>query len=272
MSGAHRVSKAVAEHCAAVTDCEVARTVLTKPLLGLDAEQLQCVPLIAAQLFAAPRRLELQPRRRWLLPEPWNGHLTSARLLFIGQNPSADHNEEYPTGSATWRPPAADLVKFFDGRFADRPNAPIAKGTKVLLRTGEHGRPNQFLGLVRQLAGQITGKGESVEPGVDYAITEAVRCKAANATGIERAVTTCAEKHLRQTLSLSGARVIVCLGRIAAQAMEIAAGIEPLDRGQIVHWGSRKVVFVHHSGARVSKDVRKLSGATLKTLRRELSS
>lgn len=33
---------------------------------------------------------------RWLILEPWNGHLGNAPLLFIGQNPSASFREHHP--------------------------------------------------------------------------------------------------------------------------------------------------------------------------------
>ena len=51
------------------------------------------------------------------LPEPWNGHLDNAEILFISSNPSIDPNENYPT--ASWKD--EDIVSFFENRFEITP-------------------------------------------------------------------------------------------------------------------------------------------------------
>jgi len=38
-----------------------------------------------------------QPRDNFQLPEPWNGNIVDAPILFISSNPSFDDNEYYPT-------------------------------------------------------------------------------------------------------------------------------------------------------------------------------
>ncbi len=47
------------------------------------------------------------------LPEPWNGDLARAPLLFVSSNPSIDEDEAYPT--ASW--PEEDVIDFFLHRF-----------------------------------------------------------------------------------------------------------------------------------------------------------
>lgn len=46
------------------------------------------------------------------LPEPWNGHLSKAKIMFISSNPSIDY-EDFPTKK--WDD--KDIVDFFDNRF-----------------------------------------------------------------------------------------------------------------------------------------------------------
>ena len=42
------------------------------------------------------------------LPEPWNGQIETAPILFLSSNPSIDPNEDYPTWSSS-----DDLVEDF---------------------------------------------------------------------------------------------------------------------------------------------------------------
>lgn len=46
------------------------------------------------------------------LPEPWNGHLSKARIMFISSNPSIGY-ENFPTKK--WDD--SDIIDFFDNRF-----------------------------------------------------------------------------------------------------------------------------------------------------------
>lgn len=47
------------------------------------------------------------------LPEPWNGHLTQAQIMFIGSNPSFCKEEEFPT--KYWS--KNKIISFFENRF-----------------------------------------------------------------------------------------------------------------------------------------------------------
>lgn len=49
------------------------------------------------------------------LPEPWNGHLSKAKVLFISSNPSLGTNEIFPTKDWTDK----NIINFFDNRFAN---------------------------------------------------------------------------------------------------------------------------------------------------------
>ena len=249
---------ALRAHCMEVVLCENAQAVLTKPLPHLSSDQLKCATVARSQLLAASKNEELDRKLRWQVPEPWNGNLGTAPILFIGQNPSADQDEDYP---AAWhvRGDGVDekLFQFFQGRFGDGPGEPpIKDGTMVRQRLGGHAtKPNKFLAHVGRLAGACLGR--QAKAGIDYAITEAVRCKAARPPGMHQATEVCARKHLTKTLQLSQASVLICLGgeaRVALEAVTQTQGLcdrpkhlpvnlpFPLDR-----W---HVLCLEHSGAR----------------------
>lgn len=235
----------------------------------LSADALRCAPLISAQFLAA-KKAATSSRPSWQVPEPWNGRLKSAPLLFLGQNPGANHLEEYP--DPTWLSDTTRVLKFFDNRFGTgRDDAPILEGTKVRLRD-QHGYANStpFLSEVLTIASRIYAR--KARPGVDYGITEAVRCKATNAVGIERAMETCAPRHLKTTLELSGAKVVVCLGGAAKRAFTLATDASESLAGKPFSWEARLVVFIEHPGAWKKSEARHLSEATCRELRAYLDS
>lgn len=49
------------------------------------------------------------------LAEPWNGHLSKAKIMFIGPNPSIDCDEIFPTDK--WSD--EEIADFFDNRFVN---------------------------------------------------------------------------------------------------------------------------------------------------------
>lgn len=258
------------DHIAEVADCRVARSVLEQPLSRLNHGALRCAPLISAQLLAGVGDADKpQAGTTWLLPEPWNGQLATAPILFIGQNPSANTKEDYPTLLKLERPAAHDeLLEFFNGRFGPGKDAPIADGTRVRLAAdGSPGPKNPFLGHVLKLATTLLGR--PARPGEDYAITEAVRCKAARATGVEQALRTCA-RHLPSTLQLSGASVVVCLGSLAHRAFEQASKQTELKPGEPFSWEGRKVLFLAHSNARGNAKRKVISNSAVRELHAHL--
>jgi uracil-DNA glycosylase len=184
------------------------------------------------------------------MPEPWNGHLKTAPLLFIGQNPAANRKgEKYP--DSTWLNDGAKVLEFFEDRY----------------RLG-YSRKVPFLARALAIARKIFGP--EVRPGCDFAITEAVRCKATKSVGVERAVKSCAELHLATTMKLSGARVIVCLGAIAREAFTIATGERPRVE-ELFPWDGRLVVCFPHPSAWGGAGQDKLPDEVLRQLREHLS-
>lgn len=232
-----------------VADCHVAKSVLEQPLGRLSPEALKCAPLICAQLLATSKPADgPQSGTRWLIPEPWNGHLATAPILFVGQNPSADAEELYPTARDLQDSGAGmELPQFFTERFGLGSDARIVGGTRVRRRDGKPSSANPFLGHVLKLASRILGR--QAVPGEDYAITEAVRCKAARATGVEQALENCA-RFLPTTMELSSARVVIFLGSLARQAFERDVPVPERKRGKPFFLGERKAVFLAHPNAR----------------------
>ena len=220
---------ALRAHCVEVTNCRLAASVLVGPMSCLAADALHCAPLISAQFLARRASSKSPPADvlPWLVPEPWNGHLRTAPLLFIGQNPAVGEREVYPDSS--WMSDGEKVFNYFENRYRE-------------------GYPENvpFLTQVRAIAEHIIAR--EAQPGVDFAITEAVRCKATKAAGIERAVKSCAELHLKTTLSLSGARVVLCLGATSREGFRIATDVA-LPPAKPVEWNGKLVVGLPHPSA-----------------------
>lgn len=165
------------------------------------------------------------------VPEPWDGHLETAPLLFVSSNPSISGDEVYPR--ATWRAgdaepdrgkwPAERLIDYFDGRFdATNERAPwIERGAYTRLSDGGLSGSVDFLAAVRNRATEAYQGvlGKPVIPGADYCLTEVVHCKSPKERGAKEAAATCGDRYLGRVLGLSPAPVIICLGAIAAGAL-----------------------------------------------------
>jgi hypothetical protein len=67
--------------------------------------------------------------------------------------------------------------------------------------------------------------GRPASPGVDFSLTEVVRCKSNGGVGVRRAAATCTSMYLQRTLSLSPASVIVALGAYPRRTLSSLAGI-----------------------------------------------
>ena len=138
-------------------------------------------------------------------PTPWVGHLSLAPILFIGSNPNISGREFYPT--VDWQ--EQDLIDFFDAAF-DGDEAQIKDGIRVRQANGE------YTGWVRTWAG-VRGRARELlqrdpRPGLDYALTEIVRCRSWDERGVDEARDICADLYLERTIALSPARVVVGLG------------------------------------------------------------
>jgi hypothetical protein len=181
------------------------------------------------------------------VPEPWNGDVERAPLLFISSNPAISAVERYP--NLDWADD--DITRFFTGRFGDAPDAPIAGGTRVLNTDGSRGRANPFLSWIRARAVEL----ECPEPGVGYALTEVVHCKSSNEVdgGVGQAWEFCLESYGQAVLALSGARVWVFVGVHAARAAHRLFALsahQPVQGPLSLLGRDRMAVFMPHPNSR----------------------
>ena len=146
------------------------------------------------------------------VPEPWNGELESARLLFVSSNPAIDSLERYPT--LTWTD--AERIDFFRNRFSGGRQA-WTDGFRTLLKDGRHDaapRAGKYWAEIHPRATELLGP--DAQPGVDYARTEVVHCKSSGNRGVKEARGECASRYLEPVLdAASSARVIVLVGKQA---------------------------------------------------------
>src|SRR5689334_1986439 len=78
------------------------------------------------------------------VPEPWNGKITEAPLLFLSSNPSFSSTEHYPTVRWSDR----DLTDFFENRFSKW----MKDGTRFLQKDGSYSRKTRFNADVQRYA------------------------------------------------------------------------------------------------------------------------
>jgi hypothetical protein len=184
------------------------------------------------------------------LPEPWSGDLEKARILFLASNPSLWHEEDYPT--AAWSD--TDIIDFFHRRFAGGRKDWLKDDTRTLLKSGQHAsRGTRFLQSVRNRATELLDH-EAV-PGADYALTEVVHCKSQQEFGVGEAMMPCNYRYLDRVLALSGAKVVIVLGRTARESLTYALNVPEFAVNSIygpttVGGMSRLFAFLPHPNSR----------------------
>jgi hypothetical protein len=192
------------------------------------------------------------------VPEPWSGRLSIAPILFLSSNPSIGDApskgdttyKEYPR--VTWDADA--IFEYFDYRFGGRPFSSILDGAYHADSDGNRSRRGvNFWLSVRSRAAEILGVTTAeLTPGVDYALTEIVRCKSKDETGVSDAISTCVEAYLEPTLSLSAAKLIVVLGKHARNVMADRYQLNPSvalhERVEVAN-RQRAIVFLPHPSA-----------------------
>lgn len=177
-------------------------------------------------------------------PNPWIGHLADAKILFVGSNPSIGGAEFYP--EADW--PDEDLIDFFDNAFDGRLEH-IRDGVRARRSDGTYGNwVRTWAGIRRRAAELLDGP---LTPGVDYAMTEIVRCRSQNEVGVSEARTHCADLYLDETISCSQARLIVGLGAHVRDWLRRRweLGTDPVARIKI-NGVDRLIAFLPHPTSR----------------------
>ncbi len=204
------------------------------------------------------------------VPEPWNGDLAHAGIVFVSSNPSINAVERYPTSS--WSNPL--IIDFFQHRFGGGLEPWTAHTLRPLLRDGTHA-PGwvRFWAAVRARSSELLGR--SAVPGSDYAITEIVHCKSDSELGVSAAEEFCADLYLRRVIAASSAPVLVVMGDVAGRQIRRVFKL-PADgrlHGPLEVGGSQRLFsFLPHPNARKHRTFATcFDAASFTSLRQHLS-
>lgn len=130
------------------------------------------------------------------VPEPWNGNLDTAKILFVSSNPSIDLNEKkFPKfESEEWTEDKKnDVVDFFSNRLESYKNrywTGILKYAGYILKKTDSLRAldkKKDEDKIREIASCI-------------ALTEIVHCKSKGETGVKKAAKTCFDTHTKSVI------------------------------------------------------------------------
>lgn len=141
------------------------------------------------------------PKKSYQRPEPWNGNIDSAKILFIGSNPSIDFEEIYPTDG--WK--ENDIYEFHNNRFSDDNDYYRKNKNKV-----------KFWQCMRKITSWLLEK-PLTDNSIDSSIcsTEIVHCKSKKEKGVHESCVKCADKWMFGILSRFKGNYIVVLGKTA---------------------------------------------------------
>ena len=219
-----------------IVRCPVVEWALTDDTRGKDCREVV--------------RWQRKPFEDRFTPEPWSGHLASAAILFLSSNPSSGEPEEVlPLDERIDLGSDKQLVAGYEQAFEPGPWWGIADGIHLRAPNGRIGKAVRYWSWARARAREVLGR--TPIPGTDYALTEAVHCGSKREVGVRSALKTCVPRYLNRVLSVSAARLLVCVGDVARTALEqrypiISAG-SPLAPVQIEK-RPRIVVSVPHPG------------------------
>ncbi len=178
------------------------------------------------------------------LPEPWNGDIENAKILFISSNPSISQTEKYPLGS--WAD--EDIKNFFINRFSKDAEW-VKEQRNILRKDGTYSKkPVKFWSEIGKTASILLNINDP-EPGKDYAITEIVHCKSVKEIGVKKAVDTCTSKYLKRILNISSAKVIVCLGAHVLNVLSKLFNLKIESRISSMPDFNKMILFLPHPNA-----------------------
>lgn len=195
------------------------------------------------------------------IPEPWNGDIENAPILFVELNPGFLDVELYPKlGNPYWLQAnggfdEAKVEDFFEHRFnscyeyVQYPNkTKIISGQHKLLR-------HTFWGYVKSIADKILNRDSN--PGVDFAITEIVHCKSRNTSCIHsKCYDVCFDQHFNNILSLAQhLQFMVVLGSATRKRISKHFGISSVRKNEWYYNVSLNnktinIIFIDHNAAR----------------------
>lgn len=185
-------------------------------------------------------------------PEPFTGDIAKSKVLVISSNPSISNQEVYP--SKEWTKEA--IRDFFINRF-NTDNKYVRDYKYVLIDDKNKTYADDWVrywSSIRNRVAELYGRPvDTVIPGVDYTLTELVHCKSRSEIGVNEALLECTNRYFEKLIEISGAKVIVVVGNLAANFIKNKYNISELvDKD--VEIGNRKFdfIFIEHPNSRTN--------------------
>lgn len=233
---------------------EIAWDIINCGLDNAPDPNKDCNPLYASQ--------SCNNAQDFQIPEPWNGDIINAPILFVGLNPGFTSDELYPKiGDPYWvqKPDTLDASKvedFFENRF-NGVYVEHSNGQRFSIMTTSKQfrvlRGRTFWGYIKSIADKILNTSNS-NPGVDFAITEIVHCKSKNIACIPaKCYEECLNNHFDNILSIAqNLKYIVIIGQQARNRIAKHFSMtKPIYKyqwyNQSLNNRSVKIIFVDHN-------------------------
>ena len=157
------------------------------------------------------------------LPEPWNGDIRNAPIMFLSSNPGIKPDEVFPTWSkGLW--PDDRVVDFFTNRFGGGEKEWKDEDGKSLYNDGKYKGGAKFWGSIKNTVATIRRENKKKitlrEAAKHFSSTEIVHCKSKSEKGVKKAKQECTEKYLNRVLNISRAKIVICLGEKVRKVMQ----------------------------------------------------
>ena len=173
-----------------------------------------------------------------MMPEPWMGNLKKAPILFLGPNPKLGTGYEYPS----WDDPNDQIEDFFNNHFGNGLKEWTKDGVRYITADGKD-HANKYWAATRRLALELLETGDAIA-GITYALSEVVHCASVSENkALADAVNECSALYLSRVVAESGAKVVVCLGRVAERTVRQIFTLPdevkvhgPVDVGGLRRW------------------------------------
>jgi hypothetical protein len=161
--------------------------------------------------------IEIQRHRplRRHIAEPWLGHIDRAPVLFVASNPGYSDAED----PQAWAEDDDDLIDIFINFFGGGRREYSRGGIRAVDAQGHpKKRWVRYWAYAHRRAIELMGP--DVTPGESYALTEVVHCNSTSeaAGAVWAALSECAGRYLDAVLETAGARVVIVVGDVAAEA------------------------------------------------------
>ena len=195
------------------------------------------------------------PNKKFQMPEPWSGHLSSAKILYIGSNPSFDCDEDYPDYSWSKK----RICDFFENRFK---NGKVKNGKDVSVQYW-----TSLINYTNWINDKLTANGKSPltsypkkkkpkknfydELNNDVASTEIVHCKSKAAQGFSSAYCKCGDLWMADILKIFKGELIVVLGGKAKDAINNCCKLKSVMASQ-----TKPIIYLPHPSSPASTNTR----------------